>query len=216
MKDWSNHIDLVCKRSTKMMGILRKVCPLIHPSAHLTLYYSFLFPYLNYCNLVWAASYPNHLKKWCIIQKRFLRFISHSNRYAPSAPLFINYSILPIHKLNIYQICLFIHKFIYRNQDLPESFQSLFTHSFNVHSHRTRHSNNNNLSLPFSRTSHHRFSMSYRGPALWNVLPPLLRSISSHSLFKKQLKKHLSHSWIILSLNFDYFWFIYVLCLLIF
>ena len=126
------------------------------------------------------------------------------------------FSILPIHKLNIYQICLFIHKFIYRNQDLPESFQSLFTHSFNVHSHRTRHSNNNNLSLTFSSTSHHQFSMSYRGPALWNVLPPVLRSLSSYSLFKKQLKKHLIFSWIILLLNFDYFWFIYVLCLIIF
>ena len=51
---WSNHIDLVCKRTTKMMGILSKVCPLIDPC--LTLYYSFLFPYLNYCKLVWAAS----------------------------------------------------------------------------------------------------------------------------------------------------------------
>ena len=60
---WTNHIDLVCKRSTKMMGILRKVCPLIHHSAHLTFYYSFLFPYVNYCNMLWAASYPNHLKK---------------------------------------------------------------------------------------------------------------------------------------------------------
>ena len=61
--DWTNHIDLVCKRLTKMMGILRKVCPFIHPSAHLTLYYSFLFPYLNYCNMVWAATSPTHLKK---------------------------------------------------------------------------------------------------------------------------------------------------------
>ena len=117
---WSNHIDLVCKRSTRRVGILRKMCPLIHPSAHLTLNYSFFFlPYLNFCNLVWAASYANQLKKLCIIQKRFLRFISHSNRYAPSAPLFIKKNILPIHKLNIYQICLFIQQVYLQKRRSP-------------------------------------------------------------------------------------------------
>ena len=66
---------------------------------------------------------------------------------------------------------------------------SLFTHLTCFHN--TRHCNNNNLSLPFTRTSHHQFNMSYRGPALWNVLPTLLRSISSHSLFSAQKTPYL-------------------------
>lgn len=37
------------------------------------------------------------------------------------------YSILPVHKLDIYQRGLFIHKVVYRNNDLPGSFQSFFT-----------------------------------------------------------------------------------------
>ena len=52
---WSNHIDLVSKRSAKLLGILRKVCHLIHSSAHLTLYYIFLFPFINYCNIVYLS-----------------------------------------------------------------------------------------------------------------------------------------------------------------
>ena len=35
--NWKQQIDTVCKRSRKMLGILRKICPLVHPSAHLTL-----------------------------------------------------------------------------------------------------------------------------------------------------------------------------------
>lgn len=98
---------------------------------------------------------------------------------------FMNYSIIPIHKFNIYQTCLFIHKFIYRNQDLPDT-SIIF--SSDVHSFRTRHSKNYNLYLATTHTSHHQFNISYRGRMLWNGWPPPLRSISSFSLFKKQLK----------------------------
>ena len=105
--NWSNHINHVCKRSIKVLGI-----GLIHSSAHLTLYYSFLFPYINYCNIVWAATYPTYLKSLHLIQKRFLRLISHSSRYTPSLPLFSKYQLLTIDKLNVYHTCLFIHKFV--------------------------------------------------------------------------------------------------------
>ncbi len=185
---WSNHIKFVSKRSAKMLGILRRVCPLVHSSAFLTLYYSFLFPFINYCNIVWAATYPTYLKKLIVIQKKYLRFISHSNRYAPSAPLYNKFKVLPIDKVNIYQTCLLMHKFIYRKQDLPDSFQSLFTPISHVHSFQTRHSNNN-LLLPYTRTTRHQFNISFRGPKLWSDLSPSLRSMSSYSAFKKHLKR---------------------------
>lgn len=69
--NWSTHIDLVCKRSTKMLGILRKVCPLIHSSAYLTLYYSFLFPYINYCNIVLGSYLPLILKNYLYFRRGF-------------------------------------------------------------------------------------------------------------------------------------------------
>lgn len=183
--NWSTHIDLVCKRSTKMLGILRKVCPLIHSSAYLTLYYSFLFPYINYCNIVWAATYPTYLKKLFILQKRFLRMISHSSRYAPSAPIFSKYQLLPIDKVNVFQTCLFLHKFIYRKQDL--TFNNFFISTSDVHTYQTRLCNSS-LFLPFSRTSSHQFNISFRGPKLWNKLSLSLRSMPSYFLFKMQLK----------------------------
>ncbi len=185
---WSNHINFVSKRSAKMLGILRRVCPLVHSSAFLTLYYSFLFPFINYCNIVWAATYPTYLKKLIVIQKKYLRFISHSNRYAPSAPLYNKFKVLPIDKVNIYQTCLLMHTFIYRKQDLPDSFQSLFTPISHVHSFQTRHSNNN-LLLPYTQTTRHQFNISFRGPKLWSDLSPSLRSMSSYSAFKKHLKR---------------------------
>lgn len=111
---WSKHVDLVCTRSSKMLNILRIVLPSIHSSAHLTLYYSFLFPFMNYCNVVWGATSPTYLAKIVKIQKKFLRMISYSSKYAPSAPLFLRYKILSIEKVNVYLSCIFIHKFIHK------------------------------------------------------------------------------------------------------
>ena len=99
--NWKQHIDSVCMKSMKMLGILRKIIPFVLPSSHLTLYYSLIFPHINYCNIVWASTYPTYLTKLLIIQKRFLRMISHSNRYEPSAPLFVKYSLLPIETKNL-------------------------------------------------------------------------------------------------------------------
>ena len=188
---WFQHIDLVCKRSNKMLGILRKVCPLIHSSAHLTLqaYYSFMFPFINYCNIVWAATHPTYLIKPLIIQKRFLRMISHSHRYAPSAPLFKRYSLLPIERINTYQTQMFLHKFKYKPEDLPDTFLKKITFTTDVHEHFTRHSNNS-FFLSSIRTIRHKFNLSFRGPKLWSELSLSLRSITSQSVFKKHLKQH--------------------------
>ncbi len=110
----------------KMHGISRRVCSLIHPSDHSTLFYSFIYPYLNYCGIVWAATYLSYLNKLLMIQKRFLKTIFHANRFATSAPLFRKYSLLPIDKLNDSQTCLFIFKFLNCKQDLPVTFHNFF------------------------------------------------------------------------------------------
>jgi len=123
---WSKHVDLVCTRSSKMLNILRIVLPLIHSSAHLTLYYSFLFPFMKYCNIVWGATFPTYLAKISKIQKKFLRMMSYSSKYAPSAPLFLRYKILPIENVNVYS-CIFIHRFISKREDLPPTLQHFFT-----------------------------------------------------------------------------------------
>lgn len=186
---WNDHINLVCSRSMKTVGILRKVLPFIHPTSHLTLYYSLLFPYLNYCNIVWAATFSSYTSKLLLIQKRFLRMISHSNYYEPSAPLFRQYSLLTMEKLNIYQTCLFIFKVLNHKQSLPVSLSNLFNLFSDSHSYQTRH--RDNFVLPYCRTSKHQCCITFRGPQLWNSLPQSLKIIKSLTSFKKMLKEHL-------------------------
>lgn len=79
-----------------------------------------------------------------------------------------------------------MREFLYRNQDLPDTFQNLFIPTTYVHTYQTRHSSNS-LLLARTRTSRHQFNIAFRGPKLWSELSSLLRSTSSHSSFKTQI-----------------------------
>ena len=190
--NWKQHIDTVCMKSMKMLGILRKICPFVLPSSHLTLYYSLIFPHINYCNIVWASTFPSYLTKLLIIQKRFLRMISFSNRYEPSAPLFVKYSLLPIDKVNILQTCLFMYTFKNCIHDIPSSFHSFFHFVSEIHSYPTRQKDD--FDPTFCHTSKHQSFITFRGPQLWNSLDTSLKSSLSLPIFKKHLKKYLLSS----------------------
>ena len=190
--NWKHHIDSVCMKSMKMLGILRKICPFVLPSSHLALYYSLLFPHFNYCNIVWASTYPTYLTKLLIIQKRFLRMISHSNRYEPSAPLFVKYSLLPIDKVNVLQTCLFMYKFKNCKDNIPSSFHNFLHFISDIHSYPTRQ--RDDYDSVFCRTSKHQSFITFRGPHLWNSLNTSLKTSVSLSIFKKHLKQNLISS----------------------
>ncbi len=81
-----------------------------------------------------------------------------------------------------------------RETGSKQSCVNLFTPISHVHSFQTRHSNNN-LLLPYTRTTRHQFNISFRGPKLWSDLSPSLRSMSSYSAFKKHLKRLLLLAW---------------------
>ena len=115
--------------------------------------------------------------------------ISHANRYEPSAPLFIKYSLLSVNKINIFQTCLFMFKFKNLIQDLPSSFHNFFCIRSDFHSHATRHKDDFNL--PFCRTCKHQSFITFRGPHLWNSLNDSLKSSPSLPIFKKHLKNFL-------------------------
>jgi len=61
--------QIMCVQIMKSLGIIRKVCSLVNQSCLLTIYYS-LYPYISYCNIVWARNYPSSLQKIVLIQKK--------------------------------------------------------------------------------------------------------------------------------------------------
>ena len=64
--NWKKHIAYV----SGGIGLIIKARKLLNSDALITLYYSFIFPYLSYCNHIWGATYATNLQKLVIQQKK--------------------------------------------------------------------------------------------------------------------------------------------------
>ena len=83
----------------KGIGMLSKVKDYVTISTLKTLYYSFIYPYLDYNIINWSSAAPTNLKILAISNKKAVRTILSKNRQEPSRPLFKQLEILPLDEL---------------------------------------------------------------------------------------------------------------------
>ena len=67
---WSDHIETVANKCSKNIGIIRKLRKTVPSNVLVTLYYTLIYPYLNYCNIAWASHPTLVLDKLYRTQKR--------------------------------------------------------------------------------------------------------------------------------------------------
>lgn len=183
---WKPHIMAITTKMAKSIGILGKTRHLMSTEVATMLYYSMVYPYINYCNLVWGSTHQTKLEPIYRLQKRALRIISCVHRSHSSQPLFLKLGILSVYQVNHLQIGLFVYSSLKRV--LPPFFHDMFAHNYQFHNYSTRSSCL--LRPPHSRTSQSQFSILYRGSKLWNSLPPHILDFSFLK-FKRALKSHL-------------------------
>ena len=66
---WKEHINYICSKVAKGVGIIIRARKLLDKDTLMTLYYSFVYPYLQYCNHVWGNTFDKYLKKIICITK---------------------------------------------------------------------------------------------------------------------------------------------------
>ena len=87
----------------------------------LSLYYTLIYPYLSYCNIVWSSTYNTHLNRIFILQKSAIHALSKSKYHAHTAPLFVKPKILNIYGVFMFHVAKFIFCF-HHHLMLPSSF----------------------------------------------------------------------------------------------
>ena len=73
---WKDHIIYISKKISKGLGIIQKARKCLNSDTLLSLYYTFLYLYLTYCNQIWGNVSSSALQKLIILQKRAVRIIS--------------------------------------------------------------------------------------------------------------------------------------------
>jgi hypothetical protein len=187
--NWQNHINQVCSKMAKAIGIINKIKCFIDAKTRKNLYCTLVLPYINYGNVVWASTYHSKLNKVFKLQKRMVRIIANVGYLSHTQPLFSKYDILSIFELNKLQTGLLMFKCMKMKSLLPQTFQNYFTLNSDIHHYNTRSATEIHIIQP--RTNIRKFSFRYSGPHLWNSLPNYLTEIYSIFQFKNKFKYYL-------------------------
>jgi hypothetical protein len=173
---------------SKGIGILYKARKILSRACLLTLYQSFIYPYLSYSIHVWGGTFKTALDPLFILQKRAVKCICFLRKFDKITMYFSKLSLLSLYEIHRYELVFFMFKF-YKGL-LPDVFQNYFVRNNNIHAYNTR--NANNLRIPLYRSVLGQNSFHYNVVKLWNdVGSKLYKASLSCSSFKRLLKSSL-------------------------
>ena len=171
------HCSHVSKKISKSIGVVCRVRDYLDFTSLKMLYFSLIYPYLFYCNLIWGGTGNIHLNPIFVLQKRAVRIISNCSFQSHSNPLFIFSKILKLADIHRYNLGCFMYSHFSEEVYIRNS------------SHNTRFSHH--LLPTFRRLNVSQQSITYLGPVFWNSLPDDLKNIPSLKIFKKRLINYL-------------------------
>ncbi len=185
---WKSHISYVASKISKSIGIIYRSSFCLTTRLTLrTLYFALVYPYLNYCVIIWGATYPSNLNRLLLLQKKVVRILSNASYDAHTSPLFKSNKILKFE--DIYLLNLGKFMFSYQNNLLPPSFSNFFFTTDQIHSHNLRTAGQ--FYVPFCRTKAKQFTVKYQGPKFFNSLNSEIRVLPSILTFQFKLNKYL-------------------------
>ena len=139
---------------------------------------------MNDANIDWASTNPTKLKKIHYLQKQSAQMTFNENGLCHSRPVLQNLNALNVYQINLYEYLNFMERIKMRN--ISEVF------------HKTIKEPNHKYPTTFSKLNYSIkkyslkltiYSVSYRGPTLWNtIIDKRDKEIKSHLLFKYEIK----------------------------
>ena len=183
---WNAHIKHISKKISKSVSLL-KMLKFTFPTRILkSLYYSFVYPYFNYCNLIWGGAASTHIKTLVLLQKKCTRIISKVGYLDSTEPLFSELKLLTIEQ--IYD--LNCSKFIYcsENNIKYTEFSDRIRTNGSYHRYPTRTCKQ--LRNPPIRIIKFKKSFLNHGINMWKILPENIKNAKSLPTFKRKIKDY--------------------------
>ena len=184
--NWKSHISYIAGKIARGVGIIIKARKYFSSECMITLYHSFIYPYLIYCNHVWGNTYKSSLSKLQVLQNKAVRIVTGSKPQTNTALLYRNHGFLNLHGINS---CL-IGKFMFNvyHGTVPHIFEGFFTQNYEIHDYNTRIASH--LLVPSCSTNLSQSGIRYHGAMVWNkILNVGLNPDCSEASFKQMLKK---------------------------
>jgi len=182
---WNIHINHICKKISKGIGIICKARKSLNNKTLVTLYYSFVHPYVTYGIETWGKSINNYLSSVFKLQKKVVRIISHVKPKTESAPLFNKLRILTVYQIYQLQALIFMYKYV--NNLIPFIFENFFERLNEIRTTR----NYGLLRVPLVRNVFSQRALRYQGVLIWNYYYNRIDHYTGYFTFKKRVKWYL-------------------------
>ena len=194
---WNDHICNLSKKLSRANGILSKLRYNAPKTVCISVYYSIFYSHINYGNSVWTLTSEENLNSIRILQKKCLRIMNFSEFNAHTNELFSIDKLLKLDDVIEFNQLKII--FEYKNNLLPDTLNSLFKKSTDVHSYMTRNAKRSGLFIPtIHSVKHGNKSLRYTCPVSWNNFSrnnPFITQLNSLSQLKAKLKSHYVNSY---------------------
>ena len=182
---WKPHIRYICTKVAKQIGVILKARKVFDPETLSTLYYTFVYLYLNYCIHVWGRTYDTHLNDLRVLQNKIIRIINGVPPRTNTDYLYSQQSILSVNRLHFfYNIVIFMYK--YPNSMLPGIFDNFFHKIEDSHLYCTRQSTAKHLYVNFRSTTWGQRSCIYSSSIIWNFILDNFNPDCAVGSFKRQ------------------------------
>ena len=182
-----DHVNYMKGKVSRGLGILYKTRRLVNQSTLATLYNSFIYPYLNYCILIWGNTCQSYIQPLITIQKRAIRLIKGAQRLDHSDPLFKELRILKIREIYVYSLQQLMFK--HHHELLPDTFSDFFKPNNQYHDYDTRQSKL--LHIPLYTTKQTSVSIRKAGVTCYNYFDSRLDIHCTIMTYKRRLKKYI-------------------------
>ena len=181
--NWKEHIQYIKNKISKSIGILYKVRPCLCTGTLRNLYFSFIYPYLIYCNEVWGNACSTHIDPIIKLQKRAVRTITFAHYLDHTEPIFMELNILNFKRLVIQRIAILMFKNSLNM--VPKPIGLLFTKNCHIHNHKTRQ--NRSLHHPIGKGEAIYKTSSFHVIQIWNHMSVNIKLGTSVAQFKKKI-----------------------------
>ena len=183
---WCPHIMYIGKKIAKGIGIILKARKVFNNEALFSLYYIFVYPYLNYCIHIWGKAYDTHLRHLIVSQNKIIRIINGVPPRTNVDNLYIKHNTLSVKRLYSYSVGLFMYK--YSNGLLPDVFGTLFCKlAMSMNTIPEMHQCNIFMSA-FDQQIEVKKTLSYCGANIWNNILNKVNPKSAIGSLKKLIQ----------------------------
>ena len=183
---------------SRSSGLLAKLRYYVNSCLLRTVYFAIFDSIVRYGIQDWRQNKYQAIKDIETIQEKTIRILNLKSKTDSVNPLFKNSKIMKMKDILTFNNCLVVYDQI--NEDMPFSFEDLFSTSENQHSYNTRGRKNNTIvkTLPNS-TTYFLNSVRHRAASKWNEIIKTINTIDQNNLisktkFVKSLKEHILSS----------------------